>query len=193
MDNSKDSDKRSRYKKFLARIKLKNIELIKERNKEGQITGYIVSVNKGGYYTRQRFNNIKKAFAYIKSLDLEDDPFKDRRHDRIRSVNIISFDCINEKGKLVKRGIGRTLNVSQGGILLETYIPVDPKYTLLLTIDMEDDLVTDIEAEIIYCKPGKDGKYESGLKFRSTSEVIKGVVNKHIETLKDNIGSVETE
>ena len=42
----------------IAKIKdiLKNVKITKEKNKDGGVTGFIVSVNQGGYYTKQRFD-----------------------------------------------------------------------------------------------------------------------------------------
>lgn len=60
--------------------------------------------------------------------------------------------------------MGRTLNVSEGGILLETHTAVDPSYTVSLTLALEDELM-DIKGKIAYSKKRMDGKYETGIQF----------------------------
>ena len=82
-----------------------------------------------------------------------------RQHPRIDSLNLISYVCIDETDTDVIQGMGRTLNVSEGGILLETHIQIDPKHTLSLTIGLEEDLV-DIKGEVAHSKPGEDDNFE---------------------------------
>jgi len=41
-----------------------------------------------------------------------------RLHLRIDSLNLLAYSCIDDTGQVVVQGMGRTLNVSQGGILL---------------------------------------------------------------------------
>ena len=83
-----------------------------------------------------------------------------RHHPRISALNLISYNCIDETEQIVAQGMGRTLNVSEGGILLETHIQIDPKHTLSLTIGLEEDLV-DIKGEVAHSKPGKDDNFET--------------------------------
>ena len=60
--------------------------------------------------------------------------------------------------------MGRTLNVSEGGILLETHVPIDPRHTVLLTIAMEEDLMH-FKGKIAHTKEREDGRFESGVEF----------------------------
>ncbi len=70
---------------------------------------------------------------------------------------------------MVGQGMGRTLNVSEGGILLETHIPIDPQYVVLLDIAMEDDLMQ-FKGKIAHMKKREDGKFESGVAFIELDE-----------------------
>ena len=82
-----------------------------------------------------------------------------RRHIRIDSINLTYF-ALDENDKIVKQSIGRTLNVSESGILLETHIPVDLKQAILLAIGLEDDVV-DIKGNVIYSADCENGKYKT--------------------------------
>ena len=54
--------------------------------------------------------------------------------------------------------------MSEGGILLETHVPIDPTHTLLLTIAMEEDLMH-FKGRIAHSREREDGKFESGVEF----------------------------
>ena len=92
-----------------------------------------------------------------------------RRVSRYDSINLISFVCLDENDKESRQGMGRTLNVSAGGILMETHIYIDPRYMMALTIAMEDDIM-EIKGKITYCKKREDGKFETGIRFIETDE-----------------------
>jgi hypothetical protein len=92
-----------------------------------------------------------------------------RKSERIDSNNLISYVCLNEKDEPIGQGMGRTLNISEGGILLETHAIIDPKYTLSFTISLED-VIMDIKGKVTFNKKRGDGKYESGIKFIDSDE-----------------------
>ncbi|MDM8552015.1 PilZ domain-containing protein [Desulfobacterales bacterium HSG2] len=94
-----------------------------------------------------------------------------RRHSRIDSLNL-SYVCVNEKGKFVNQGMGRTLNVSESGILLETHFCIEPEQLLALTIALEDELV-DIRGKVAHCRETGDAKFKTGIEFLETDEVLK--------------------
>jgi len=111
-----------------------------------------------------------------------------RQHPRIDSLNLISYVCIDETDTGVIQGMGRTLNVSEGGILLETHIQIDPKHTLSLTIGLEEDLV-DIKGEVAHSKPGEGDNFETGVQFFETDEEALRVLNKYIKAFKEQFNS----
>jgi c-di-GMP-binding flagellar brake protein YcgR len=92
-----------------------------------------------------------------------------RRGPRVKSPNLLVYLCIDEKKNKIVQGMGRTLNVSEGGILLETHVPIDPKHTLLLTIAMEEDLMH-FKGRIAHSKEREDGKFEAGVEFLEMDE-----------------------
>ena len=71
-----------------------------------------------------------------------------RKHFRVNSLNL-SYVFVNGDDDEEKQTIGRTLNVSESGILLETYIPVNLNDKLLLTIGLKEDLVN-IEGKVVH-------------------------------------------
>ena len=111
-----------------------------------------------------------------------------RLHPRIDSLNLLSYSCIDETGQVVAHGMGRTLNVSQGGILLETHVKIDLKHTVSLTIGLEEDLV-DIMGEIAHSSPGQGENYESGIQFHEMDKTAFQILIKYIKAFREQYGS----
>ena len=106
-----------------------------------------------------------------------------RYHSRINSLNLLSYVCIDKTNQIVAQGIGRTLNVSEGGILLETHIQIDSRCKMSLTIGFEDE-VADIEGKIVHSKPHESGMHEAGIHFLELDENSSRVLKKYIKAFK---------
>jgi c-di-GMP-binding flagellar brake protein YcgR len=91
-----------------------------------------------------------------------------RKHERIQSLNL-SYICLDEDKNIVKQGMGRTLNISESGILLETHFPIETTHDLQLTISLEEDLL-DIQGKPVHIRSNKKGKYEIGIQFVDLDE-----------------------
>lgn len=107
-----------------------------------------------------------------------------RRHDRIGSLNLLNYVCLDGNNDEVNQGMGRTLNVSQGGILLETHVPLDKNHIISLSIGLEDELV-EIKGTIIYCREGEKGKSESGIEFQDINEQALLILNRYIKAFRE--------
>ena len=92
-----------------------------------------------------------------------------RKAPRIDSHNLLSYVCRDENNLELSQGMGRTLNVSEGGILMETHVYMDSRNMMELTIAMEDDIM-EIKGRITFCKEREDGKFETGISFVETDE-----------------------
>ena len=86
-----------------------------------------------------------------------------RKHERIQSLNL-SYICLDEDQNVVKQGMGRTLNISESGILLETHFPIEPKHVIQLTISLEENLL-DLKGKPVHVRSIDKGKYEIGIQF----------------------------
>lgn len=81
--------------------------------------------------------------------------------------------------------MGRTLNVSEIGIQLETHVPIDSQNTVLLTIALEDNLMMDINGRVIYSKAGQAGMFECGIEFEEKSEATLQILKKYIKAFEE--------
>ena len=86
-----------------------------------------------------------------------------RRHQRIPSLNL-SFICLDENNNIVKQGMGRSLNISESGILLETQFPIELEYLVIMTIALHENLL-EIKGKPIHTRSNEAGKFEVGIEF----------------------------
>ncbi len=115
-----------------------------------------------------------------------------RRHPRIDSLNM-SYVCIDENNIVVHEGMGRTLNVSESGILLEIHFCAETTHYLSLTIAFEDDLV-DIRGKIVHSRTGKDGKFEAGIEFVEMGEMGEPslrVLKKYVKLFREYVATAD--
>jgi len=105
-----------------------------------------------------------------------------RKHERIRSLNL-SYICLDEDNNIVKQGMGRTLNISESGILLETNFPIESNHTIQLTISLEEDLL-DIVGKAVHVRSINGGKYQIGIQVIDLDKDTAKLLNKFIDTRK---------
>ena len=118
---------------------------------------------------------------------------EDKRKDqRVKSPNLLVYLCIDEGKNEIIQGMGRTLNVSEGGILLETHVPIDPRHTVLLTIAMEDDLMH-FKGKIAHSKERDDGRFESGVEFLEMDDQKRRFLRQYIIIFKGQENALSDE
>jgi c-di-GMP-binding flagellar brake protein YcgR len=101
-----------------------------------------------------------------------------RKHARISSLNL-SYVCLDENNQIIKQGMGRSLNVSESGILLETHFPIDNQQTVILTLGLEEDLI-DIKGRPVHSRTNDEGKYEVGIEFLESDAKASKALKKFI-------------
>lgn len=103
-----------------------------------------------------------------------------RRQKRYESTNLLSYVCIDSEGRQWKQGMGRTLNINETGIKLETHEPIETRYIVLLALGIGDE-VMDVKGEVIYCNRGESGRFESGIEFRAMDEDAFAILKKFVQ------------
>ena len=109
---------------------------------------------------------------------------KQRKHERVDSLNLLNYVALDQNGEVALQGMGRTLNVSQGGILLETHLSIPDDHLISLSIGLEDEMI-DIKGKVVYSRSGGDNKYESGIEFFEINEDAMRVLNKYIVAFRE--------
>ena len=107
-----------------------------------------------------------------------------RKAPRIVTHNLIYYVCLDENDEPVGQGMGRTLDISEGGILLETHAIIDPKHTLSFTISLEDEMM-DIKGKVAYYRKGRDNTFEYGIQFIEVDESKTMVLKQFAVMFKD--------
>jgi len=103
-----------------------------------------------------------------------------RRFIRPESFNLLDYLVVdNEDGQHGEYAMGRTLNVSRGGILMETHIPLQVGWQVMITIGLEDNLV-DIMGRVVYTT--NDGSmYQNGIEFFHVAETDRLIIERYMK------------
>jgi hypothetical protein len=107
-----------------------------------------------------------------------------RRASRLDSKNLISYICLDKNNHKSGQGMGRTLNISENGILLETHVPVDPDGSMSLTIGLEEEIM-DIDGKVAFSKKKEDGKFETGVHFYKPDEERRRFLRHYITLFRE--------
>ena len=112
---------------------------------------------------------------------------KRRKFERSRSLNLVDYVIIGEDGSHLSRSMGRTRNVSEGGLLLETHRPLTEGQTVLITLGLKDDMAQ-LQGRIMHQEPpasfSDDTRFCAGVKFTSMSKQDREALKRYIHALK---------
>ena len=92
-----------------------------------------------------------------------------RKNPRVKTSNGVSYICIDENGNGIDQGMGKTIDISLGGILLETSVLIESKYILLATIDLKGNLI-EIRGKVAYSRKIESREFLNGIQFLETPE-----------------------
>jgi len=87
-----------------------------------------------------------------------------RRYERIDSVNMINYTQLNTSMQRTGQGMGRTLNLSEAGLLMETPVPIIPDHLLSINIGLAGELVY-FRGKVAYTQPQRRGQHLTGVRF----------------------------
>ena len=88
-----------------------------------------------------------------------------RQNPRIGISPIVGYVTLGKNGKVTDIGKGQALNLSHGGVLLQTSKPLDGAMIMITNID-KDDMDLKAKGRIIYTKMQETtGNYVSGINF----------------------------
>ena len=103
----------------------------------------------------------------VRQIDI--DAMERRRFPRVSTDNPVTYALINERGSNIGQGIGRAINVSQSGILLETYEFIGSKYIFLVSTDIDEKLV-EIVGKVVFSREMSRSVFNSGIHFMGEHE-----------------------
>lgn len=106
-----------------------------------------------------------------------------RQADRIDTLNL-SYFLLNEAGEAIHQGMGRTLNLSEKGILLETSRPIDQGCIVVLTLGLADETL-DIKAKATHFRELENGRFGTGLTFLDITETSLATLKQFFQSQVD--------
>ena len=109
-----------------------------------------------------------------------------RKFIRINSLNL-SYVLVDGEGEADRQTMGRTLDVSEAGIRLETHLPVEIGRHLKLSVGLEEDVV-DIKGHVVHAGKNKHGKYELGIELLEPDEAAREILKKFIKAFRQQRG-----
>ncbi len=98
---------------------------------------------------------------------------------RPESLNLLDYLVIDEQGRQGEYSMGRTLNVSKGGILMETHIPLPPGQQIMITLGLQNELI-DVMGKIVYCTYDA-GRNQNGIEFFHVADEDRVILNRYVK------------
>ena len=103
------------------------------------------------------------------------------RHKRLESLNLVSLSHKNAEGQVDLEVVGRTLDLSEGGILLEIHQPIPSENRKVeVTLGIREHVVQTI-GEIVHQRELDSGHIGLGIAFREISDEDGAVITRFLD------------
>jgi hypothetical protein len=103
-----------------------------------------------------------------------------RKSPRIDSLHILHFQVLGPGAPYATRGMGRTLNVSQFGVLLEIHEPLQADQELLVTLGIGEDLV-DLRGRVAHVEQGTADAFQAGIEFLEMDDRGRAILTRYYD------------
>ena len=87
-----------------------------------------------------------------------------RKYPRINIWVLASFECYNEDGELFDQKLGTILDISLGGMLIETDYIIKANYVEIVFVNYNHKLMS-IVGSIVHSRKSENGRVKTGLCF----------------------------
>ncbi len=105
-----------------------------------------------------------------------------RRDSRPQSLNLLDFVVVDERGRHGEYTMARTLNVSKGGILMETHLALERGQKVIITLELKNTLV-DIMGRVAY-SAFIHPRYRYGIEFFYVSEADQKLLDAYVDAFQ---------
>ncbi len=102
-----------------------------------------------------------------------------RRYIRPEALNLLDYLVVDEQGQQGEYSMARTLNVSKGGVLIETHHQLSKGQEIMITLGLQDQLI-DVMGRVVYVV-GRAGRFHSGIEFFHLSDADKLVLDRYVD------------
>ena len=99
---------------------------------------------------------------------------------------MLDYLVIDEQGRQGNYSMARTLNVSKGGILMETHILLPQGQQVMITLGLKNQLI-DVMGRIVYTT-SSSGRYQNGIEFFHVSDSDKRILDEYVAAFHAHYG-----
>jgi Tfp pilus assembly protein PilZ len=113
--------------------------------------------------------------------------FGKRKHYRKNELSLVEYIILDDKGHYASRGMGRTRNLSEAGLLLETHRSLQIGQDILITLGLKNEMIQARGRVVHTEKPTSDKRHCSGIEFVVIGENERRALKKMIESIRDSL------
>ncbi|MBC2713355.1 MAG: PilZ domain-containing protein [Desulfosarcina sp.] len=103
-----------------------------------------------------------------------------RKHSRVDSIYLLNYVHLDENDNAMMQGMGRTINVSESGIMLETHVSFGENDTVDVVVGLKEDMVT-IRGKVVFARATETGRYQSGIQFLTIEDASLETLRRYID------------
>ena len=107
-----------------------------------------------------------------------------RKNVRPESLNLLDFVVVDEQGRQGEYAMARTLNVSRGGILMETHLALEKGQQVMITLELKNSLVN-IMGKIVYSSFA-NLRYRYGIEFFHVADADQRLLNAYVDAFRNS-------
>ena len=109
-----------------------------------------------------------------------------RRYLRPEALNLLDYLVVDAQGRQGEYSMARTLNVSKGGILMETHIPLPKGQQVMITLGLCDQLI-DVMGNIVYTAEDS-GRFQHGIEFFHLTDHDNRILDRYVTAFHSHHG-----
>jgi len=103
-----------------------------------------------------------------------------RKHSRVDSIYLLNYVHLDENDKQDIQGMGRTINVSESGIMLETHVALKENDTIDVVVGLKEDMVP-IRGKVVFTRAAESNRYQSGIQFLAIDDTSLATLRRYID------------
>jgi len=103
-----------------------------------------------------------------------------RKHSRVDSIYLLNYVHRDEDDNALYQGMGRTINVSESGIMLETHVALNQADVVDVVVGLKEDMVP-IRGKVVFTQTTENGRFRSGIQFLSIDTAALETLRRYIE------------
>jgi c-di-GMP-binding flagellar brake protein YcgR len=108
------------------------------------------------------------------------EPVDPRKYSRVKTRNLICYFSFDESENMTSQGLGIAMDISKGGILLETPCPIKPGLLVLSATDRDNNLM-ELRGKLVHSTQTPTGTYLCGVEFVAVDDRVRDFITRLIK------------